>query len=339
MPPTPPQPGPKSNHLPPVVPYNPQLPWPPPPSINLPPIQYQPGFGNNPPPLPNRPPQITDVTWLRIISQQLGQVIRIMEGGRRGSGGAGGGGGGRGPGHPLARLGNFWTNISNLFGGFGQIGRGIGRLRGSQAAYGATRAGQAIEALEKMFGGGGGGAGAAGGAARGAAGVARGAAGLAGAASAAVTVVGVAVAYASMIAEVKRAADELIQFNRKLADVSANMGLIYAQREFREIMRERARGDELANSTGLLVRGEQRFKDEVFPWEVAWSELKSNFLAGFYENLADTAENVNAILELLGVEVKKRNATGSQAWSDMINRTADNAQRKQDAARRRARGQ
>jgi hypothetical protein len=344
-------PGPGGFNLPPIIPWKPPGPPPPlppggvlpplAPGVQLPPIQHQPGFGLNPPPLPNRPAMPTEITWLRIISQQVHEIIRLLGG----KGGGGGGAGGRGPGggqhHALTRLGNFWTNIFNAGGGFAQVGRGLASGRFGQAAYGLVRAGQGLKNLEGMFGsaGGAGGAGAGGAAARGAAGAVGRLGGLAGAAGPAVAVVAGVVAVAAFVAETKKAADELIVFNQRLANVSASMGAIYAQREFREIMRERARGDALSNSTGLLVRGEQRFKDAVFPWETAWEDLKGNFLAGFYSSLADIAEGVNGIAKTIGVEINRnKTANASASFSDMVNAVADKAKAKQDEARRRAQG-
>lgn len=277
--------------------------------FNAPTFNMQPQAGKMP---MNGPPQVGEVTWLRIISQQLGELVRL-------SGGKGGPPGQKHvppPESAFARLGKFWGNVTNATGGFRQIGQGLARGRAAEAAFGVARAGQAIESLSGMFGG--------------SAGAAIGAAAVP---------VGAAVAVAAFVAEMKRAADEMIQFNLSLGKVSASMGLVAAQREIQEIMRERARGDALANSAGLLVRGEQRYKDAVLPWEVAWEDLKNNFLAGFYTTLAEIAEGINDILKLLNIEIKsQKDFQKSAAWTDVINGIADKADLRQREAKARAAG-
>lgn len=297
---------------PPTPPMSPALPLAPPsgPTYPLAPLPPQPA--------PPQPPPVTDLTWLRIISQQLGEIARILSG-KKGAGGGSGGVDKRPPGggqSALTRLGYFWANVSNAAGGFGQVGSGAASGNIGKAAFGMVRAGQAVDFLAGM----GGAAGAAAG------GVAAG--------------VGIAVAAYEFVKATKEAADELIKVNGELSKFSANMGLVYGQREIREILREKARGDALAGSAGLLVEQEQRFKDASLPWETAFGELKNAYYGGFYKALSDILSGINKTL-VVAEDIRDSMAADSDknSFSGMINRVADDAKAKQEAAQRQAQAQ
>jgi hypothetical protein len=130
---------------------------------------------------------------------------------------------------------------------------------------------------------------------------------------------------------IKAAADELIKANHELAKFSPAMAQVFAQRDVQEIFRERDRGNALApDSAAMLVREEQRYRDAIFPMETAWEELKNNFLAGFYSELADIAEGVRGLAEMVGIELKRREQPpASDTFSGQINKIADKAARRQ----------
>jgi hypothetical protein len=136
-------------------------------------------------------------------------------------------------------------------------------------------------------------------------------------------VAAIVAAEVAFVVACKGAADELIELRKELAQVSGAMGVVYAQRELQEIMRERSRGDQLANAQGLLIRGEQKFKDEIFPWEMAWDELKTNFLAGFYNELGEIAGGINSLVKMLGIDIKNRSKVeDTKSFSALINKIA-----------------
>ncbi|HYE77922.1 MAG TPA: hypothetical protein VEI97_08050 [bacterium] len=83
---------------------------------------------------------------------------------------------------------------------------------------------------------------------------------------------------------VERATDALVEAQRKLAEVSPSMAAVYARREVQEILRDRRRGEALAESANYLVGAEQRRKDSWMPLETAWDQLQ-NRLYGFFNDV------------------------------------------------------
>lgn len=218
----------------------------------------------------------------------------------------------------LDTLNGFVSIMSQLFGGARQFGSSLGKGQPISALFGALRV---ANGLGNMVGGGGGGGGgggknaaaaAAAGGGRGAmAAVGRlGAAGPIGIAVAAIAAAGVA-AYA-FGKELKKATENLIESNRKYAEIHAGMAALYAIRDLRELFRERDKASYLMGPTSRLIQQEQRFKDQAMPWEVVWEELKSGFLLQFYTTMTDMLTGVNDILKLLGAEFKtKPDASGT----------------------------
>lgn len=237
-------------------------------------------------------------------------------------GGGSGGSGGGGAGGTREGLGSF-SRLMHLIHGARQFGHGMGSGSMLQMAGGAVNLARGAGFL----GGGGGGsaAGAGAGAGMGAAGA----------------VAGVAVAAVAVVAgfvALKKAADDLVESQRDLAQVSPSMAGVYAARDIQEILRNRQKGEMLANATGNLTREEQRFKDAMMPMETAWEEFKANFLAGFYANLADLAETANEIATTLGIiEKRGKESAMDQSFSGQVNKIADEAEKKQAQAKNDAR--
>lgn len=151
--------------------------------------------------------------------------------------------------------------------------------------------------------------------------------------------VGAAAAVAVFIYELKRAADALIQHRKALGEVSPSMGLVYAQRDIRELFRDMYKGERLAQSTKLLVQNEQAFKDAVLPWEMAWEELKSDFLGGMYGALTEIGEGINKLVDAEKDKAAKDKADAAAgSFSGMVNAAADAAQKRLDDAKRAAKG-
>jgi hypothetical protein len=249
---------------------------------------------------------------LNRLASQLQLLTRVMGagGGRGGGGGFGGGGGMFGlPDTPLGRLAHFMHGASTLARGVQGLGGGnpfglAGALRGGAMLSGAGGALGAVGTAVTM-------------------------------AAAPVAAIAAVVGFTLAI---KAAADELIRANHELAKFSPAMAQVFAQRDVQEIFRERDRGNLLADSARQLVREEQRYKDTIFPMETAWEELKNNFLAGFYSELADMADGIRGIAELIGIELKRREQSGGDgSFSGTINRIADEADRRQERARHMAR--
>jgi hypothetical protein len=251
---------------------------------------------------------------LELIAERLSRLwgdVRIIRQVVASGAGRGGMGGGNLsmyglPNSPLGRVAHFMHGIGNVSGGI----RGLAAGNPAGAIMGV----------------------------RGAAMLASGAGGL-GAAGAAVAAVAAPIAAIAAVVgftlAIKAAADELIKANHELAKFSPAMAQVFAQRDVQEIFRERDRGNALAPSASMLVREEQRYRDAIFPMETAWEELKNNFLAGFYSELADIAEGVRGLAEMVGIELKHRNAAGSSdTFSGQINKIADKAASRQlDATR------
>jgi hypothetical protein len=97
---------------------------------------------------------------------------------------------------------------------------------------------------------------------------------------------------------VERTTDSLIETQRKLADASPAMAAIFAQRDVQELLRERKRGDALADSAGYLVGAEQRRKDATLPIETEWQGVKNRFYGFFNDVEAGMAKQLNAMLGL-----------------------------------------
>lgn len=254
-------------------------------------------------------------TWDMQARQMLvlSNIFHAIKGIRHDNNGikSSGGGGGKSP--------SIFDNISNmagvlgqLLGGARQFGGGLGKGHLLSALFGGARAAKGMEAYVGSGAGAGGAAGGgAGASAGGAMGALRGlgAAGPIGIAVAAIAATGVAAFEFGK--ELKKATEAMIDHNRKYGEVHAGMATLYALRDLREMLRDRDKAGYLLGPTSRAIATEQQFKDQIFPWQVVWEELKSGFLIEFYQTMTGVLTTVNDILKLLGAEFKHKPTSGS----------------------------
>jgi hypothetical protein len=205
----------------------------------------------------------------------------------------------------------------------GSVGRTIRGLRSAYKLYqkyggkGGAGAGEAGGAAEGAAGAGaegmvaeGGGAAAGGGEAAAAAGAggAAAAAGPIGLAVLAVVAVlaGLVLAFKKFKNHVEETTEELVQFQSKFAEVSGAMANVYAQREMRELQRDRQMGDRLANSARYLTEGEQARKDKEASFTVLGTKIQNylegfgnRFLAGLYDPFSKLADRLDKLIDQL----------------------------------------
>lgn len=179
-------------------------------------------------------------------------------GGSGGSGAGGGAGGSRQPGDGRGLIGRLWERSR-----FGQaFGNAEYKFR--------TTFGKSGPGFEGAMG--------RGGAALGKA---------AGAAGVAFAVVG---ALANMREAIIKFTNEALREAHKLAEVSGPMAAVFANKEFQDMVRDRAKGDATAASTGRLADADSRRKDAQQPLEVTMTNLKNDLLAGLNNGLAEITE-------------------------------------------------
>jgi hypothetical protein len=173
-----------------------------------------------------------------------------------------------------AALGSFAPGVGTVIGGIigGAVGGAVGKTAETRGG-GLGRGGAAGGATGGIVGGLlSGRAGAIGGAVAG--GVIGGAAGLA------------AKALENFKKETEESSKRLMEINRQFGQFSALMGLVNAEADAREAIRERGKGDRLSSSAQFASRGDQFRKDQNVESDVFWQRIDSyamgmkNYLAG-----------------------------------------------------------
>ncbi len=108
-------------------------------------------------------------------------------------------------------------------------------------------------------------------------------AGAAGVAVAAVVAVGVALN--EFRKAVVKATDEQLANARKLAEISPQMAVLFAQTDVQELQRNMRKGREQAGSTRQLAQADQRRKNAMEPLENAVAEIKNQTLAALNDSI------------------------------------------------------
>jgi hypothetical protein len=193
----------------------------------------------------------------------------------------------------------------------GRLGSTVRGLTNAYRAYkGAGTAAEASagdEALAQLAGQGGRAAAAAmegGGAAEGATvaggGALAGAGAIAGPIAAAVAAtVALVIAFKKFRDHVAGATDELLHTQEQLAETSGSMASVFAERELREMQRDRYKGDSLAGSARYLSRAEQDRKDTEKEFDIFWTRIQ-NLLEGNFNRVIEIAEKPLALVFKIG---------------------------------------
>lgn len=87
---------------------------------------------------------------------------------------------------------------------------------------------------------------------------------------------------------------------RELARASGVMATVMAQRDVRELIRNRSIGDATAGAAQRLTQAEQDRADAGASFEVAWTEIKSGFLSRYNEDIADILGQLTIIASNIG---------------------------------------
>jgi hypothetical protein len=198
-----------------------------------------------------------------------------IKGRRRAAGGGGGKPpGGRGPGGPSddsAPGSPDWNRKRKRHGWAWQGARkagGIARLKFGRRAGQSVTTGIGVAARRLMWGA------SVGSAARGGA--------IAAVAAGGPVAIGVAaLGFAAVKAAeaLNRMTAEQLVYNRHLAQSSAQMAMVFAERDVQERMREREKGDRLAGSARALAQAEQGFAEGTKETEILWNRAKNEIAA------------------------------------------------------------
>ena len=124
-------------------------------------------------------------------------------------------------------------------------------------------------------------------------------------------------AIAGFVSATVKATDAQIQSMARFGESSASMAMVMAQREVREINRQRQMGEELAPGAERLTKYEQERKDATKPIEVLWETAVNKILSRANDILAQAltpiGEICQQILDALPDDPFKDTSTGTGA--------------------------
>jgi hypothetical protein len=110
---------------------------------------------------------------------------------------------------------------------------------------------------------------------------------------------------------------------KELSKNSGAMAQVMANRDVRELLREREKGDRLAGVAGALTDAEQHRADASKELEIAWEEFKAGYLTVWNEAIAQILTAVNKLANL-GANTK----VTPQTLGGMMTKIADDADKK-----------
>lgn len=147
-------------------------------------------------------------------------------------------------------------------------------------------------------------------------------------------IVGVTEAFIRFKRHIHTLTEELVQAQRRLAEVSPSMAAAMARRDVQELMRDQRKGEALSSSAERLFQSEQHRKSVWMPAETMWDKLQ-NELAALGNDLVSAATLNNGLLHILADKLtdnetdRKANMLGHQA-AELLKNEKDRIQRQRE---------
>lgn len=139
-------------------------------------------------------------------------------------------------------------------------------------------------------------------------------------------VLGAASALGAFKKAVESATDGAIAAARKYAEVSASMASVMAQRDVRELMRDREKGDRISSSARTLTNAEQDRKDNTKEIGILGERMWNYALAGgnklvdaLMTPLNEISKQINDLIDVMDKSEKKEAMDATDLLSTLAN--------------------